>query len=265
MYGDHESAGVDSISRIMNISGKPAPSDKRSDATADALRQLLLVVRADLAALLTDEATPAEHLGRIVRLARDLVPGTDQVSVCSLQGRTIETIATTDNTVAAVDRVQSAVGEGPFFEVTGSPSVVRVDDLQTDTRWPTYAARACAAGVGSVLVCELPMTPGLPSALTCYAMRPGAFDVTAELVAPIFASRAAIALAHAQQVAHLHRAIHSRQIIGQAVGILMERHRISADRAFERLVNVSQHRHVKLRDLAAVIAETGQDPEDIKM
>ncbi len=89
------------------------------------------------------------------------------------------------------------------------------------------------------------------------------FTRVSETVLPVFASRASIALAQIDQISNLHRAINSRQQIGQAVGILMERHKLTPEGAFERLVQTSQNSHIKLRDLAVHICETGQDPEDI--
>lgn len=77
---------------------------------------------------------------------------------------------------------------------------------------------------------------------------------------PVFAARAAIAAAYADKVTNLHRALESRQVIGQAVGILMERHRLSAKEAFDTMVATSQETHVKLRELALRINETGADP-----
>lgn len=68
-----------------------------------------------------------------------------------------------------------------------------------------------------------------------YASRPAAFDAAAELVVPVFAARAAIAIAHAEKVADLKRGMASRQVIGEAVGILMERHRLSAQQALDTL------------------------------
>jgi AmiR/NasT family two-component response regulator len=75
----------------------------------------------------------------------------------------------------------------------------------------------------------------------------------------VFVSRAAITLAHAEQVANLRRALGSRQTIGEAVGILMERHRFTTDLAFARLVSASQHGQIKLRDLAAQLTETAKN------
>jgi AmiR/NasT family two-component response regulator len=77
----------------------------------------------------------------------------------------------------------------------------------------------------------------------------------------VFAARAAIATAYANNVSQLQRAIESRQVIGQAVGVLMERHRMSPEEAFDTMVNASQTSHLKLRELAQRINETGQDPD----
>jgi GAF domain-containing protein len=139
----------------------------------------------------------------------------------------------------------------------------RADDLTTDPRWARFAARAVEHGVRSLLVCELPLLRGRVGALNLYSSQPHAFTPRAELLAPVFAARASLSLAHANEVFNLRRAVASRQQIGQAVGILMERHNIDEDTAFERLVTTSQQTHLKLRDLAARITETGQEPNDI--
>jgi AmiR/NasT family two-component response regulator len=94
-----------------------------------------------------------------------------------------------------------------------------------------------------------------------YSSRARGFSAATDVVAPVFASRAAIALAHAEQVRNLRRAIGTRQVIGEAVGILMERHRLTAGQAFERLITASRHRHVKLRELATRLTETSEDPD----
>ena len=60
-----------------------------------------------------------------------------------------------------------------------------------------------------------------------------------------------------EHVAGLEVALLTRDVIGQAKGILMERYRITADEAFERLRTASQHKNRKLRDLAEELASTG--------
>jgi AmiR/NasT family two-component response regulator len=58
-----------------------------------------------------------------------------------------------------------------------------------------------------------------------------------------------------EENAHLRAALLTRDVIGQAKGVLMERHQIGADAAFAMLVELSQHQNRKLRDIAAEIAE----------
>jgi hypothetical protein len=117
-------------------------------------------------------------------------------------------------------------------------------------------------GVRALLVCALPLPHGQDAVLSLYARRPAAFDAAAELVVPVFAARAAIAIAHADRVINLERAMQSRQMIGQAVGILMERHRLTAQQAFDTLVAASQESQLKLREVALRVTESGEEPSD---
>ena len=61
--------------------------------------------------------------------------------------------------------------------------------------------------------------------------------------------------------AHLERALLSREVIGQAQGILMERERITAEQAFDIPRRASQHLNEKLRDVAQALVDTGDDPD----
>jgi PAS domain S-box-containing protein len=66
----------------------------------------------------------------------------------------------------------------------------------------------------------------------------------------------------ADKQANLEAAIESHRLVGQAVGILVERHRILAIEAFDRLKQASQNRNLKLRDLATRVIETGAEPDE---
>lgn len=240
-----------------------ASPQPRSAPTPATLRRLLTLVRTDLAEELTASEAPLEQLTRIVALALRLVPGTEHATVSVLRdANEVETLVSTSSLGAAADAVQGEVEQGPAFEVGAVHGTLRILDLKQETRWPKYAARLRELGLRSVLACELPVIRQPGGVLSLYSPRRHAFGDAAELVVPVFAARASIALAHADRVLNLRRAIDSRQGIGEAAGILMERHRISAEEAFERLVNASQRSHVKLRDLAARVRETGEEPED---
>ena len=63
----------------------------------------------------------------------------------------------------------------------------------------------------------------------------------------------------ADRVQNLQRAVESHRTIGQAIGILVERHRLTPRDAFARLSKRSQDTNVKVRELAAHLVETGEE------
>lgn len=238
-------------------------AQRRAAPTPATLRKLLTLSREDLAEQLPASGTPLEQLSTIVSLAERLVPGTQHATVSVVRDSDeVETLVSTSSLGAAADAVQGDLQEGPAFQTGERHGTLRIVDVRHETRWPKYTARLQELGLRSVLACELPLTGQPGGVLTLYSARRHAFGDAAELVVPVFAARASIALNHADRVLNLRRAIGTRQVIGEAVGILMERHRISAGDAFGRLVSASQSSHVKLRELATRVTETGQEPEE---
>ena len=53
----------------------------------------------------------------------------------------------------------------------------------------------------------------------------------------------------------LNEALQTRKIIGEAIGILMERHAVNEDRAFAFLVRASSHANIKLRVVAQELVD----------
>jgi hypothetical protein len=130
--------------------------------------------------------------------------------------------------------------------------------MRTETRWPRFAQRAFHAGAGSMLSFQLYVEGDNLGALNLYARQPGAFDDESEHVGLLFAAHAAGAYAGAQKQDQLIAAMATRDLIGQAKGILMERYKISGDRAFSLLIRVSQNTHRKLRDVADELVRSGE-------
>lgn len=100
--------------------------------------------------------------------------------------------------------------------------------------------------------------------------RPRAISVEEMIAADLLATAFAAAVRQvatlqraADREANLQHAVESHRLIGQATGILVERHRILPGEAFERLRRASQKRNLKLREVATRIIETGLDPEAI--
>lgn len=197
-------------------------------------------------------------LRRIVEVTVDELGAAVAAGITFVQRGRFSTVAQTHEVVTAIDEVQYRLGEGPCLTSLREEVTVRSDDLTSETRWPRYASEACSHGLRSLLSFQLFVETDNLGALNVYADKPDAFDDEDESVGVLLASHAAIAVSDKRVEGNLRRALESRDVIGQAKGILMERFKISADQAFEMLVAVSQHRHVKLRDLAFELATTGE-------
>lgn len=201
----------------------------------------------------------------MLRRAVGLVPGAREAGITLLarSGRGDFTHFTTGTLADASTVLEDQLGEGPAHDAAERGTTVRVDDLAADPRWPGYAAQASGLGLRSSLVTPLPWAHGPRGTCALYSEEPHAFGPAAEQIVPNVANRVAIALAHADMLRHMHRAIDSRTVIGQACGILIERHKIDPEQAFRMLVRASQCNHLKLRDLADRLVETGLEPDAI--
>ena len=157
----------------------------------------------------------------------------------------------------ALDVLQQETGTGPCIDSSRDQVTIRVDDMSTESRWPRYAQLASALGVASMLCVPLWVGDQQLGSVSLYATGRSAFSLADEYVARLFATQAALTLAEAHRAGQLRKALSTRDVIGQAKGILMERHRITADEAFALLSERSQRANRKLADVARALAETG--------
>ena len=133
-----------------------------------------------------------------------------------------------------------------------------VEDAATDPRWPRYLPQAVARGIGSQLGLQLYTDEETLGALNLYSTSPGVSPDSVHL-AELFATQAALALGRARQEDNFNRAMATRKVIGQAMGIISERYQLPEDRAFQFLVRVSQASNVKLHTIAAeLVASTNE-------
>ena len=197
----------------------------------------------------------------ITTLAVGTVPGADECSISYVIGRrNVAPRAATDVVAGRLDKLQEEVGEGPCLDAVWEQEVVRVPDVRNEERWPAFCAAAAEVGVGSMICLQLFVTGDQLGAMNLYAFTPGAFDDGAEDIARMLASHAAVALAGAEHESNLRKGIDSRDLIGQAKGILMERHKLTADQAFAVLARASQDLNRKLIDVALEVTEVGAVP-----
>jgi GAF domain-containing protein len=203
-----------------------------------------------------------ETLQAVIAAAVDVVPGAGSAGVTLAAGRkTPETWVASDDLARRIEALQAQAAQGPGLEASREQRSVRVDDVATDQRWPRFAASAAVEGVVSVLSFPLSLYAGRLGALSLYSRASVAFTQRSEDIGSAFASHASLAIVSAQREAGLLVAVDHRDLIGQAKGILMERHKVTADQAFQLLVRASQHSNVPLYDVAFELAATGVYPE----
>ncbi len=236
-------------------SGEPSAQDTGGSDGRDGLAVLF----SDFARDVQEQTDPHATLTAIVRAAVELIPGCDEGSISVVRcRRTVTSEAASGELPRVVDALQETVQQGPCLDAVYEQETVRVPDMASETRWPKFATRAHEAGAGGMLSIQLYVEGDNLGALNLFSLRPGAFDDESEHVGLLFASHAAIAYAAAQQKAKMVRTVATRQLIGRAEGILMERHKITGDQAFALLVRASQHRQLKLRDVADRLIHSGE-------
>lgn len=216
---------------------------------------------AEIARALAEAQSLDEVLQRIVDLGAQHVERCDGVSVMFVQRRgRISTPAFSSETARVSDLAQYEAGEGPCLSSMEEHRTIVIDDLETDGRWPTFAGKMADLGVRSMCSIRLFLEGDTLGALNFYASQPDAFERRDVLHGEVFASHAAVALRAAITEMGLETALRSRDVIGQAKGVIMSQQAATADEAFARLRALSQRQNRPLRDVADDVVRTGEVP-----
>ena len=227
--------------------------------SADA-RHLEMV--AEIARRLAEAKDLDELLQRTATLGEEYLEHCDGVSLMLIGGGgRISSPAFSSQVAYDSDQAQYETGQGPCLESIREHASMLIDDLETDERWPAYRERVLSLGVRSMLGVRLFVLGDTMGALNFYSARPHAFDQRSILLAQVFASHASVALKAAITEAGQEVALRSRDIIGQAKGVLMAREGLTATDAFARLRERSQQLNRPVRLLAEEVAATGELPD----
>ncbi|WUJ69582.1 GAF and ANTAR domain-containing protein [Kribbella soli] len=214
---------------------------------------------AHLAVELHDATGVEETVDAVVQFALQALRCTYAGIALTARGSRPEIAAVTDPVVAEVYQLQLGNEDGPLVTAMRERHPVLIRDTLADDRWPEWAARVAALGVRSVL--DVPLaTSRSVGVLGLYSPEPDAFAADDQAVAHILARHASVALASARHEATMAQAIDARKLVGQAMGILMERFDIDGDRAFAVLKRYSQDTNTKLRDVAQQLIDTRKLP-----
>jgi hypothetical protein len=164
--------------------------------------------------------------------------------------------------VSRANQIQNELGEGPCLDVLRDADTLISSDLTREERWPRWAARVRQElGVNSAMSLLVYTDRHSFGALSLYAQQGKHFDQDDLVVSQSLAGHLAVIMAAEREIEQLGSALHTRIIIGQAEGILMERFDLNVDQAFDYLRRVSSHTNRKLVDIATEIAHTRKLPD----
>lgn len=221
----------------------------------------------DIAGALYASTDTTDSLQKLVDLAPDTFDGCRWAGMAVVAEGEVETVAANDDLVHELDALQDDAGTGPVLSALLHRSSIEVDDIASDGRWPGFQESAERLGVRSLMAHRVLVSGDTLGALVLYGDEPNAFGGADDEALTIFAAYAGVALSCAEvvkrdgrQLEELKRALASRDTIGQAKGILVERLRLTPEEAFEQLRQASMARNVKLRDLADEVVRTGVVP-----
>jgi GAF domain-containing protein len=236
----------------MNALSAPVPPPDELSRALTELGSLMLVLPSveramdDVAGLATGVVSPPASCG--ITLERGSQP---------------LTVASRGALATHVDEVQYAQDDGPCLEAMRTGHAVTVEDMASEHRWDGYPSHALAYGVRSSLSLPLTIDEHTRGALNLYARSDAAFPQEVHQRAELFARQAAAVLAvvtrQSRQVVlsdQLRDALAHRSVIDQAIGIVMDQQRCDAAQAFAVLRQASQHRNLKLRDIAVELVTT---------
>lgn len=212
------------------------------------------------AVLLADHSLD-DLLDLVVVLARRTVPGADGVSVTLSRNGTMLTSNFSDDVVRELDSVQYKARDGPSFDAVRTQQAVRVA-LDGDGIYPEFSRAAQRRFMTAVMSAPLTTPHECLGSLNFYSASVERFADDQAEMATLYAGHASILLANAIAYSNstnlnaaLREALTTRELIGEAKGILMAREGCSRDEAFDRLRIMSQHSNRKLRAIAEELVE----------
>lgn len=227
------------------------------DSSDSSLKHELAMRMAELARRSAAPSTLKQILDGVTAAAVELIPGADLAGVLLVKkGGDFESLAETDTLVAKLDRLQHDFGEGPCAEAAFQHTIVRSDDLRSESRWPQYAPAAVELGVLGGLSFKLYTADRTAGALNVFSNHADVWDTEAETTGAILAAHAATAILAQRQGEQLQSALLTRDRIGQAKGIIMQSYGVDDVRAFEMLRRISQETQTKLADIAQRVIDT---------
>lgn len=197
-------------------------------------------------------------LNEVTKAAVELITGIDTAGILVVgPGGEFESLAVTTELPHRLDELQIALDQGPCLQAAvGDDLVVRTEDFRAETRWPEYSRAVMKMGVFSGMSFKLYSSDRSAGALNLFGFRPTVWTEDQQTVGSVLAAHAAAALLTWRHSEEMSSALASRDRIGQAKGIIMERFAVDDTSAFNMLRRLSQESNVKLVDIAQQVIDT---------
>ncbi len=212
---------------------------------------------AELARSVAGPRSVEDVLSDVTSASKELIAGTDTAGVLLIgKGGKWDSLGGTSDLPHLLDELQMKYDEGPCVEAALDEVIVRTDDFRSEKRWPKYSPAVVELGVLSGVSFKLYTASRTAGALNLFAFKPNAFDGEAETIGTVLAAHAAAAVLASREGEELQSALTTRDRIGQAKGIIMERYGVDDIRAFEMLRRLSQDSNTRLVDIAQRVIET---------
>jgi len=212
---------------------------------------------AELARALAAPRQAEDIFTEVAAAAVDLIAGVDTAGILLIKkGGQFESIGGTDDLPHELDELQHALSEGPCIDAALDEVLVRTDDFRLETRWPAYSAAVQKLGVLSGMSFRLYTHERTAGALNLFGYQPTNWDAERQTIGMVLAAHAAAALMASHQSENLQSAVASRDRIGQAKGIIMERFDVDDVRAFDMLRRLSQESNTSLVGIARRVIDT---------
>ncbi|MBV9320941.1 MAG: GAF and ANTAR domain-containing protein [Mycobacterium sp.] len=229
---------------------------------ADPSRHELAQRMAELVRSFAGPRSLDDVLASVTSAAVELLPGADTAGVLLVtKGGKFESLFGTSDLIYKLDELQAKYNDGPCVDAAVDQLIVRVNNFEAERRWPEYSRAVCETGVRSSLSFKLYTGDRTAGALNVFSFRPNAFDGEQEAIGSVLAAHAAAALVSSRHGEQLQSALTTRDLIGQAKGVIMERYDVDAVRAFDMLRELSQSMNTRLADIAQRVVDTRGDPD----
>ena len=218
-------------------------------------------VLATVAMSLREERGAGHTMAALARHAWHLVGVGDTGLLTRRPNGSVRTAACTHRLVRRAHELQITLADGPSLSCASDGTAIIVDDLATEQRWPEWSARTTELSWRSMMAVPLG-TPGHRLGVAdFYSVLPGAFGPDDLELGTAFAGHASLALLSSAAEDRLRKQIDVSNMIGQAEGILMERHGLDAAQAFALLRRRAEECHSDLGETAVAIIRTRRPAE----